>query len=104
MSALGRVSPGRRTLKRAVARGCSVLTAMLRVPLSGMAGTGGVSFASCATASVIRRQVARAVVIAVGRELVGARGALLERLLAVALEDQVGGAPDIDLGITSPKL
>jgi hypothetical protein len=43
-------------------------------------------------------------VIAVGRELVGADGSLLERFLAVALEHQVGGAPDIDLGITSPKL
>jgi hypothetical protein len=36
----------------------------------------------------------RAVVIAVGRELVGADGSLLERFLAVALEHQVGGAPD----------
>jgi hypothetical protein len=34
--------------------------------------------------------------IAVGRDLVGARGALLERLLAVALENKVRGAPDID--------
>ena len=39
-----------------------------------------------------------AVVIAISRELVGARGAFLERLVAVALEPQVGGAPDIDLG------
>jgi hypothetical protein len=36
--------------------------------------------------------------IAVGRELVGARGALFERFVAVALQHQGGGAPDIDLG------
>ena len=35
------------------------------------------------------------VVIAVGRELVRS---LLERLFAVALEHQIGGTPDIDLG------
>src|ERR1700757_1588929 len=40
----------------------------------------------------------RAVVIAAGRELVGARDALFERFLAVALQHQGGGAPDIDLG------
>ena len=40
----------------------------------------------------------RAVVIAGGRKLVGTRGALFERLLAVAFEHQVGGTPDIDLG------
>jgi hypothetical protein len=40
----------------------------------------------------------RAIVITVGRELVGARDALLEGLLAVALEHQGGSAPDIDLG------
>jgi hypothetical protein len=40
----------------------------------------------------------RAVGIAVGRRLVGARGVFLKRLLAVALDHQVGGAPDIDLG------
>ena len=38
----------------------------------------------------------RAVVIAAGFQLVSTRGAFLERLLAVALEHQVGGAPDID--------
>jgi hypothetical protein len=38
MSARRRVSAGRWTLKRAAARGWSVPTAMLRVPLSGMAG------------------------------------------------------------------
>src|ERR1700757_3871119 len=40
----------------------------------------------------------RPVVIAAGRELVGARDALFERFLAVALQHQGGGAPDIDLG------
>jgi hypothetical protein len=39
-----------------------------------------------------------AVVIAVGSELIGARIAFLERLLAIALEHEVGGTPDIDLG------
>jgi hypothetical protein len=43
-------------------------------------------------------------VIAVGRELFGARAAHLERFLAVALEHQVGGAPDIDLGYHAGKL
>ena len=37
--------------------------------------------------------------VAHGRfELVGTRGALLERLLAIAFEHQVGSTPDIDLG------
>jgi hypothetical protein len=39
-----------------------------------------------------------AVVIVLRSELVGARGAFLERLVAVPLEHQVGGAPDVDLG------
>jgi hypothetical protein len=38
------------------------------------------------------------VVIAIRRELVGACGALFKRFLAVALQHQGGGAPDIDLG------
>ena len=46
----------------------------------------------------------RAVVITVGRELVSARRALLERLLTVALQHQIGGAPDIDLGYHAGKL
>ena len=46
----------------------------------------------------------RAIAIAVGRELVGARDALLERFLAVALEHQIGGAPDIDFGYHAGKL
>jgi hypothetical protein len=45
-----------------------------------------------------------AVVIAVRREFVGAGAALLERFLAVALEHQVGGAPDIDLRYHSGKI
>jgi hypothetical protein len=40
------------------------------------------------------------VVIDVGRELVRSRYALLERLLTVALEHQIGGTPDIDLSIS----
>ena len=40
----------------------------------------------------------RPVVILAGREFVDAFGALLERLLAVALEHQGGGTPDVDLG------
>jgi hypothetical protein len=38
------------------------------------------------------------VVIAGGCEVVGALAAFLERFVAVALEHQVGGAPDVDLG------
>jgi hypothetical protein len=44
-----------------------------------------------------------AVVIVGGRELIGARFAFLERLLTIALEHQVGGAPDIDLGYHAAK-
>ena len=40
----------------------------------------------------------RAVVIAVGREFVNTRGAFLERFVAVALQYQARGTPDIDLG------
>ena len=46
----------------------------------------------------------RAVVIAFGRELVGTRGALLERVLTVTLEHQGGGAPDVDLGYHAEKV
>src|SRR5215467_8176815 len=45
----------------------------------------------------------RAVVIAVSRELLGARGALLERFVSVALQHQGGGTPDIDLGYHAGK-
>ena len=45
----------------------------------------------------------RPVVILAGREFVDAFGALLERLLAVALEHQGGGTPDIDLGYHGGK-
>jgi hypothetical protein len=44
-----------------------------------------------------------AVVIVGGCQLIGARFAFLERLLAIALEHQVGGAPDIDLGYHAAK-
>jgi hypothetical protein len=60
--------------------------------------------ASCLTATVIRAPRRRAIVIPVGSEHVGARAALLERFLAVALEHQIGGAPDIDLGYHAGKL
>jgi hypothetical protein len=43
-------------------------------------------------------------VIPVSSELLGARGALLERLLPVAFQHQVGGAPDIDLGYHGGKI
>src|SRR5262245_60996604 len=46
----------------------------------------------------------RAGVIAVGRELVGARDALFERFVAIALQHQGGGAPDIDLGYHGGKI
>ena len=46
----------------------------------------------------------RAIVIAVGRELFGAPAARLDRVLAVALEHQIGDAPDIDLGYHAGKL
>jgi hypothetical protein len=45
----------------------------------------------------------RAFVIAVGRELVGTRGSLLQRVLTVTLEHQSGGAPDVDLGYHAEK-
>ena len=38
----------------------------------------------------------RAIVIAFGRELVGARGAFRVGAVAVALEHQGGGPPDVD--------
>ena len=41
--------------------------------------------------------------IAVGCELVGATGAFLECLAAIALEHEIGGAPDIDLGYHAGK-
>jgi hypothetical protein len=71
-------------------------------PISASA-PGGVVFASWPTASVIRREVERAVAIAGGRMLVGTRGALLECFLAIAFEHQVGGTPDIDLGYHATK-
>jgi hypothetical protein len=46
----------------------------------------------------------RTIVIAVGSELVGARAAFLERFLAIALEHQIGGTPDIDLGYHAGKI
>lgn len=39
-----------------------------------------------------------AVVIVVRGELVGARSAFLKGLVAVPLEHELGGAPDVDLG------
>jgi hypothetical protein len=46
----------------------------------------------------------RAVVILGCRKLIGAGGAFLEGLIAVALEHQVGRAPDIDLGYHTTTL
>ena len=45
-----------------------------------------------------------AVVITVGRQLVDARAAFLKRLVAVTLQHQGGGAPDIDLGYHGGKI
>jgi hypothetical protein len=45
-----------------------------------------------------------AVVIAVDRKLVGARGALHVGVLAVALEHQGRGAPDVDFGYHAGKV
>jgi hypothetical protein len=45
----------------------------------------------------------RAIVVAGGGEFVGARRAFLERFVAVTLEHEVGGAPDIDLGYHAEK-
>src|ERR1700731_3401383 len=53
-----RARSGQRWATDLQASRCSVLTAMLRVPLSGMAGLGGVCLPSCPTASLIRRCVA----------------------------------------------
>jgi len=44
-----------------------------------------------------------AIVIAAGCELLGARLAFVERFVAVALEHEVGGAADVDLGYHTPK-
>ena len=46
----------------------------------------------------------RACVIAIRRELAGARYALLERLISVALQHQGSGTPDIDLGYHGGKI
>jgi hypothetical protein len=45
-----------------------------------------------------------AVIILLGREFIGARGAFLERLVAVALQHQVGGPPNVDLGYHAGKV
>ena len=46
----------------------------------------------------------RAIVIPGGCELIDVRAAFLERFLAVALQHQVGGPPDIDLGYHAAKI
>jgi hypothetical protein len=43
-------------------------------------------------------------VIAGGGELIRTDGAFLERSVAVVLEHQVGGLPDIDLGYHTEKI
>ena len=45
-----------------------------------------------------------AVVIAIGGEVVGTRRTLLKRFVAVALQHQGGGAPDIKLGYHAAKI
>jgi hypothetical protein len=60
-------------------------------------------FASCPTAWVISAPGRRAVVIAAGRKFIGTCGALLQGLLAVAPEHEVGGAQDINLGYHAAK-
>ena len=45
----------------------------------------------------------RAVVIAAGRERIDPHSALLERFVAIALQHQGGGTPDIDLGYHAAK-
>ena len=61
--------------------------------------------ASCSTAAVNPPPGVRAIMMAGGGgELVGALGALLERLLAVALEHQVSSSPNVDLRYHAAKL
>jgi hypothetical protein len=68
------------------------------------AGPGGTLFASRVTATVIRRQIA-APLWSLSAASSSARAALSSRaLLAVALEHQVGSAPNVDLGYYAAKL
>ena len=46
----------------------------------------------------------RPVIVAGGHELVGSGGAFLERLVAIALEHQLRGPPDVDLRDYALKL
>ena len=46
----------------------------------------------------------RAVVVLLSEKLIGARGAFLERFLAIALEHQGRGPPDVDFGYHGPRL
>jgi hypothetical protein len=45
-----------------------------------------------------------AIVIVLRGKLIGARGAFVERFLAVPFEHQVGGAPDVDLRYHTAKI
>jgi hypothetical protein len=67
-------------------------------------GPGGVWFASWVMAAMIRCQAAALVMIAGRCELVGASGAFLERPLTVALEHQLCGPPNVDLGYHGAKV
>ncbi len=58
-------------------------------------GPDGVVLASWPTAAMIRRHTAAPLVL-LSEKLIGARDAFVERFLAVALEHQAGGAPDVD--------
>jgi hypothetical protein len=59
---------------------------------------------ACCWRDVRRRWQYGSIVIAAGRELLSSSGAFLERLMAVALEHQVGRAPNIDLGYHAVKI
>jgi hypothetical protein len=52
---------------------------------------------------MIRRQVTAPSSSPASAELVGSSGAFLEGSLAITLEHQAGGAPDVDLGYHTPK-
>jgi hypothetical protein len=45
-----------------------------------------------------------AVVIVLGGKLIGARGAFVVRFLAVPLDHQIGGAPDVDFRYHAAKI
>lgn len=74
------------------------------IPGSQWGRPGGLVLASWLTASMIRRHNRCTVVVLLGEQLIGARGAFLERFLAVALKHQGRRPPDVDFGDHSPRL